>query len=276
MSIPAVPAGDPNLAEIATACLRDTGCVLVTGVLSPEFVKRTREGLYKAREAIRTEVGDERLRAAGEIGTYRLLFKYDPHFFEYLSLTPMLAIVDAMIGDTAILHLQNGFILPPMKSMDPGGPVFQTTFHRDFPRYLNGYLASVNAFFAIDDFTEENGATLLVPGSHQRAEQPSEAYMNRCAVPAIGPGGSMLLFDSTIWHAAGANRSQGDRLAINHQFTRSFFKQQIDYVRALGAPVVESQAPRVQQLLGWYTRVVTSLDEYYQPEERRLYRRHQG
>ena len=86
----------------------------------------------------------------------------------------------------------------------------------------------------------------------------------------------MIVFDSTLWHAAGSNTSGRDRLAINHQFTRSFIKQQIDYVRALGDEAVRRQPPRTQQLLGWYTRVVTSLDEYYQPEERRLYRRGQG
>lgn len=86
----------------------------------------------------------------------------------------------------------------------------------------------------------------------------------------------MILFDSTLWHAAGSNTSGRDRLAINHQFTRSFIKQQIDYVRALGEEVVTRQPPRTQQLLGWYTRVVTSLDEYYQPAERRLYRGGQG
>jgi ectoine hydroxylase-related dioxygenase (phytanoyl-CoA dioxygenase family) len=86
----------------------------------------------------------------------------------------------------------------------------------------------------------------------------------------------MIVFDSTLWHAAGTNISDHDRLAINHQFTRSFIKQQIDYVRALGDELVLSQAPRIQQLLGWYTRVVTSLDEYYRPAEQRLYRSGQG
>jgi hypothetical protein len=41
---------------------------------------------------------------------------------------------------------------------------------------------------------------------------------------------------------------------------------------ALGDAFVESQAPRTQQLLGWLTRLPTSLDEYYQPPEKRLYR----
>ena len=47
-------------------------------------------------------------------------------------------------------------------------------------------------------------------------------------------------------------------------------------MRALGDAVVERQPPRTQQLLGWYTRVVTSLDEFYRPEDQRLYRRGQG
>jgi ectoine hydroxylase-related dioxygenase (phytanoyl-CoA dioxygenase family) len=86
----------------------------------------------------------------------------------------------------------------------------------------------------------------------------------------------MVVFDSTLWHAAGANMSGKDRVAINHQFTRSYIKQQIDYVRALGDKLILAQKPRTQQLLGWYTRVVTSLDEYYRPEAERLYRRGQG
>jgi ectoine hydroxylase-related dioxygenase (phytanoyl-CoA dioxygenase family) len=276
LSVPGTSVNDPYWMTIALEALRDAGCVLITDVLSPEFLERTRQGLYKARASIISEIGEARLRAAGEIGTYRLLMKFDPHFFEYLSLPTVLAIVDATVGETAILHLQNGFILPPLSSRPDSGDVFQTTFHRDFPRYLNGYLASVNVFFAIDAFTEENGATLVVPGSHQHADTPDQAYMKRCAVPAVGPAGSLLLFDSTLWHAAGPNRSSGDRLAINHQFTRSYIKQQVDYVRALGEETILAIPSRTQQLLGWYTRVVTSLDEYYRPEQERLYRRGQG
>ena len=96
------------------------------------------------------------------------------------------------------------------------------------------------------------------------------------AVPVEAPPGSLLIFDSTLWHAAGRNTSGHDRLAINHQFTRSFIKQQVDYVRALGPALIEAQPARTQQLLGWYTRVVTSLDEYYRPSAERLYRKNQG
>jgi ectoine hydroxylase-related dioxygenase (phytanoyl-CoA dioxygenase family) len=209
------------------------------------------------------------------LGVLRLMLKYEPHFFKFLEIPEVLAIIDGTVSTTAIMHLQNGFILP---SLPPGQTptIFQNTFHQDFPRVLNGYMASVNIMFAIDEFSKETGATLGVPGTHQQMTPPSSEQLIQNAVAMECPAGSMVVFDSTLWHAAGANTSGRDRLAINHQFTRSYIKQQIDYVRALGEEVVLAQPPRTQQLLGWYTRVVTSLDEYYRPENERLYRKGQG
>ena len=258
------------LEQVSTA-----GYAVVESVLSESFIQATREAMYRAQDAIRLDVGQERLSRAGESGVLRLMMKYDPHFFRFLEIPELLAIIDGSISNTAIMHLQNGFILP---SHPPGETplIFQTTFHQDFPRVLNGYVASINIMFAIDDFSTHTGATFVVPGTHQMTTPPTGDYLKANAVAVQCPAGSMVVFDSTLWHAAGANTSGHDRLAINHQFTRSYIKQQIDYVRALGDELVLAQPPRTQQLLGWYTRVVTSLDEYYRPESERLYRKGQG
>ena len=173
------------------------------------------------------------------------------------------------------MHLQNGFILPSTSAQNTPN-IFQNSFHRDFNRYMNGYLASINTFFAIDTFDKRNGATLVVPGSHQKLESPDLQYMQNHSLEILCSKGSMIVFDSTLFHCAGRNISGQDRAAINHQWTHSFFKQQIDYVRALGAEFIQSLPERSQQLLGWYTRVPTSLDEFYQPSEKRLYRSGQG
>jgi len=257
------------------AQLQDAGYAIVTGVLSAEFVEQTRVAMYRTQEQIWREVGKERLDLAREVGVLRCMLKFDPLFFRYLEIPDVLAVVDAMVGRTAILHLQNGFILPSVPGLERGA-IFQNSFHRDFPRYLNGYVASVNVMFAIDAFTEDNGGTIVVPATHQLETPPPIEAMNRQGIAVECPSGSMLVFDSTLWHAAGRNCSGRDRLAINHQFTRSYIKQQIDYVRALGDGAVEAQPPRTQQLLGWHTRVVTSLGEYYRPEAERLYRKGQG
>jgi ectoine hydroxylase-related dioxygenase (phytanoyl-CoA dioxygenase family) len=266
---------DAGWFEDVLASLSYQGFAVVSKVLSDDLMRRTRAAMYRAQTVIVDEIGNDRLRRAGEIGVLRIPFLFDPVFFEYLELEPVLRVVDATVGDTAVMHLLNAFILP---SVDPDttGPTFQQSFHRDFPRYLNGYVASVNAFFAIDAFTVENGATVVVPGTHQRPEAPDTAYMSAHAHPVVAEAGSLLFFDSTLWHAAGNNRSGHDRLALNMQFTKAFIKPQIDYSRALGESSILGLPGRSQQLLGWYTRVVSSLDEYYRPEAERLYRRGQG
>jgi len=231
--------------------------------------------MYRTQKKIVEEVRHDRLERAGELGVLRLMLKFEPVFFSFLELPELLAIIDATVSSAAIMHLQNGFILPSFqKDKTPG--VFQNRFHQDFPRVFNGYLASINMIFAIDEFTPTNGATVVALGTHQRNQPFDPAFLDSVGVPIEAPVGSMLVFDSTLWHRAGVNTAGRDRLAINHQFTRSFLKQQVDYVRALGERVVLAQKPRTRQLLGWATRVVTSLDEYYQLPEKRLYQSGQG
>jgi ectoine hydroxylase-related dioxygenase (phytanoyl-CoA dioxygenase family) len=264
----------PGMHDVA-ASLRETGIAVVEAVLDADLLLRTRDAMFLAQEAIMLEVGHERLDAAGELGILRIMMRHHPLFFRFLELPAVLAVVDQAVSSTAILHLQNGFILPSYRS-DEQPRVFQNSYHQDFPRVLNGYVASVNVLFAIDEFRRDNGATWVVPGSHHRATCPSLEEIAERAVPLECPAGSMIVFDSTLWHAAGANVSGRERLAINHQFTRSWIRQQIDYVRALGDSTVQEQLPRTQQLLGWYTRVPTSLADYYRSPEDRLYRKGQG
>lgn len=255
--------------------LRHDGYAIVEDVVPAARLASTRDAMYAVQARIRDEIGQERLDRAGELGVLRIMARHDESLLGLIELEPVLAIVDRVVSPTAILHLQNGLILPSTTDLQ-AREHFQTSFHQDFRRHLNGYVASVNTFLAIDDFTSDNGATLLVPGSHQRAQPPDPEAMEATAAPALCPAGSMIVFDSTLWHAAGINVSGADRLAVNQQFTRSFIKPQIDYVRALGDAAVLRQRPRTQQLLGWYTRVVTSLDEYYRPADERLYRGGQG
>ncbi|MEJ7785872.1 MAG: phytanoyl-CoA dioxygenase family protein [Solirubrobacteraceae bacterium] len=268
-------ARDPNWVERTVSALDYSGVAVIDGVLNADLVAETQSRMYEVQRAIREDVGHERLQGAGELGVLRLMLAYDDFFFRFLELPEVLAIADATVGETATLHVQNGLVLP---SFDDGATpdVFQTRFHRDFPRILNGYLMSVNTFFALHDFSELTGGTLFVPGSHQREGRPSAEHISSEAITAECAPGSMIVFDSTVWHAAGDNKSGRDRMAINQQFTRSYVKQQIDYARALGEDVVSAQEPRTQQLLGWYTRVVTTLDEFYRPSGERLYRSGQG
>ena len=269
-----IEAREPHWLLLVEEQLQSVGYAVVTGFVPTSMLERLRPAMYAAQCQIEQEIGTARLERAGERGVLRLLPKFDSAFTDLLALPEMLQLVDHLLGPSAILHLQNGFILPP-NQVDTQS-VFQYQFHRDFPRYLAGYLASVNIFLAVDAFDTVNGATLVVPGTQQLAHMPDTRYLQREAKALCCPAGSVIVFDSTLWHASGENSSPHDRLAINHQFTRSWIKQQMDYCRALDAQQLAQLPERTRQLLGYYTRVVTSLDEYYQAEDRRFYRRGQG
>src|SRR5262245_15223832 len=102
---------NPNWLPLTVEAIRHTGGAILTGVLLPEFVAETRERMYRVQKIILNLVGKERLERAGEMGVLRLVCKYDPFFLRFLEIPELLAVVDKTLSETAILHLQNGFIL---------------------------------------------------------------------------------------------------------------------------------------------------------------------
>ena len=103
--------------------------------------------------------------------------------------------------------------------------------------------------WAIDDFTEENGATVIIPGSQQwddeRTGQPDEA------ISAVMPAGSVVFFLGTTWHGGGMNTSQTARLGVTHQYCEAYMRQQENYLLELSKERVRSMSPELQSLVGY-------------------------
>jgi ectoine hydroxylase-related dioxygenase (phytanoyl-CoA dioxygenase family) len=128
----------------------------------------------------------------------------------------------------------------------------------------------------VDEFTEDNGPTLLLPYSHiDFEEKPTDEYFRRSSVKALGEAGSVLLFNANVWHASSLNTSRNGRRALPITFTKSLIKQLLDYPRALGYDRMESFSEPMQQLLGYHARVPSNLDEWYQPFDKRFYKKNQ-
>lgn len=148
--------------------------------------------------------------------------------------------------------------------------------HRDVRSWSVDFLLMVQAVVMLDEFTVENGATLLLPGSQHSPDFPGEEAFDAGCLHAVAPEGSIMLFDSRMWHAAGVNLTDQPRRCLTLSFSRAFVKPQFDYCRALGEEFCSSRRTEMQQLLGWHSRVPSTLQEWYRPEAERFYRKGQG
>ena len=127
----------------------------------------------------------------------------------------------------------------------------------------------------VDDFTVENGGTYLLPESHLEERKPSNEEFSSKAVQATGKKGDILIFNANIWHASALNTTQENRRAIPITISKPFMKQLLDYPRALGYDNVNSFSKELQELLGYHSRVPASLEEWYQPQDKRFYKKNQ-
>jgi hypothetical protein len=144
--------------------------------------------------------------------------------------------------------------------------------HRDVRSFTGEFKLILNLLLMVDDFTLQNGATHLLTGSHLRPERPSTEAFQSGAHRLTGKAGTICLFDSNLWHAAGRNTTDAPRRAITLTFSKGLVKPQFDYIRFFGEDRVARMDPRLRQMLGWDARVPASLDEWYQPPETRFYK----
>lgn len=174
-------------------------------------------------------------------------------------------------------YFKSKFILNSMSGLNnlPNQPNFSSIVHRDLRFYTGEIPMMINALVMLDDFTESNGPTLLLPYSHLDEAKPTDDYFHNNALKAIGAAGSVLLFNANVWHASSLNISRYSRRAIPITFTKSLIKQLLDYPRALGYHSMETFSERMQQLLGYHARVPANLDEWYQPFDKRFYKKNQ-
>lgn len=150
----------------------------------------------------------------------------------------------------------------------PGGQSYTLKPHRDVRAFSPHYRLSLNMLVMLDDFTMENGATLMLEGSHKVEAMPTLEHFNAGAKHALGRAGDILLFDSLLVHAAAPNRSHAKRRALTLCFGRPFMKPHMDRPRFLAPARAEDHSPKARQLLGYDARIPQDLNEYYQPPER--------
>jgi ectoine hydroxylase-related dioxygenase (phytanoyl-CoA dioxygenase family) len=119
-----------------------------------------------------------------------------------------------------------------------------------------------NSMWALTDFTEENGATRLVPGSHLSDRSPKYG-MHYDSIPAEMTRGSVLLWHGSLWHGGGENRTPERRIGIAMNYCAGFIRQQENQQLGIHPRVVKGFAPRLQELVGYsiYKGLIGHIDK---------------
>lgn len=109
-----------------------------------------------------------------------------------------------------------------------------------------------NSMWALTDFTEENGATRIVPGSHG---WPNPDYTRNDAqtdtIAAEMPRGSVLVWHGSTWHGGGANTSDEVRVGVAMNYCAGFIRQQENQQLGIPHDVAASFSPQLRQLCGF-------------------------
>jgi ectoine hydroxylase-related dioxygenase (phytanoyl-CoA dioxygenase family) len=105
--------------------------------------------------------------------------------------------------------------------------------------------------WALDDFTKENGATVIIPGSHKWGDKrPTEEDLTQ-QVSCEMPRGSVVFFLGTLWHGGGANNSTKPRLAATAQYCDGFCRSQENFSLSVPPQRVAQCSEDIKRLLGY-------------------------
>jgi len=211
------------------------------------------EAIITADEA--AEIRDELRRIVADIPTGRNDFEgyatkriyaifAKTRMLDRLATHPLLlSVVDTLLGPSAQLSAPTGIDIAPGEKAQ--------ILHTDdsiYPVPRPHADIVVNSMWAFEDFTADNGATRVVPGSHQWTDRlPTEDETRTVTMPA----GSVLFIRGTLWHGGGANRTDSPRLGVLLEYAAGWVRQQENHILAVPPEIVRSLDPRLQELLGY-------------------------
>ena len=158
----------------------------------------------------------------------------------------VMALLDKFLMDNFLLSQLQAISVTP-------GEIHQPLHHDDgfypFPRPRRHFSAAT--IWALDDFTEDNGATLVCPESHLWGDVSPADIDQASMVPAVMPAGSAIFFLGTLWHCAGANNSNQPRMAATAQYCEPWARQQENYSLAISRERAKLCSTEIQQMLGY-------------------------
>lgn len=156
----------------------------------------------------------------------------------------VLAVLDRLLMPNYLLSMLQAINIQP-------GETAQLTHHDDgfypIPRPRKPLAAAT--IWAIDDFTADNGATVVIPGSHRWGRRPPSPD-DQCR-PVVMPAGSCVFFVGTLWHGGGANTTDRDRLAVTAQYCEPWLRPMEAFGLSISHDIARAVSEDIRRMLGY-------------------------
>jgi ectoine hydroxylase-related dioxygenase (phytanoyl-CoA dioxygenase family) len=242
---------DAHLAAIA----RD-GFTIVENAIEPDLVEGLAEALARLERDLGITPNGNAFEGAHTVRIYNLLAHGAP--FERIPTHPsVLPIVEGVLDCGCLISSLSSIAIDPGERAQP--------IHADdqlIPLDKPHRPIVCNSMWALTDFTEANGATRVIPGSHLG---PDPEYGTEYpSIPAEMPKGSVLIWNGSLWHGGGANRTGERRTGIAMNYCAGFIRQQENQQLGLSPDLVRTFEPRLRELIGYgvYRNLIGHIDKH--------------
>jgi ectoine hydroxylase-related dioxygenase (phytanoyl-CoA dioxygenase family) len=217
--------------------LADTGFTVLENYMGPELLANMRGRVDQLLAEEGSAAGSEFKTEENARRLANLVDKGEV-FREAIARPEMLALVESVLGAGFKLSSLN------MRSANPNSASVQP-FHVDMGRLPDAEGYSVcNCVWMLDDFTLENGALRVIPGSHNWGKKPQDELADPYAphpeeLLVTGRAGTVVVMNAHAWHGGTANRTDRERRALHSFFCRHDLPQQ-QYQKKLLRPETQS------------------------------------
>lgn len=260
---------DTEIQKCVDDMLDGPGYVILPQVFTPEEIAEARNLVMEYSSGADSKVthfhGHHEDRIHLQRRVWNLLNKGEI-FVQMVQREPVVSIMRAFLGDEFILgSIAANRILPggPGQELHIDYPYWDLYKRSSFPSRINpSFPLNAQATILLDDFTEENGATAVVPGTQRLGRYPENpAELPPETERMTGRAGDVAVFFGMAWHCAMPNNSDADRSAILIQYLPKFVKPMEDQIRGTRQDVIDNASPLLRQLLGFDYPYPQILDE---------------
>jgi len=172
-------------------------------------------------------------------------------WFEIFENPQVLAILDIILKEGSYNN-DEPYYLNNISARSPVKGSAGQQLHLDSRLPGVNYCITANVIWMLDDFTLENGATRVVPGSHEWKEYASDGLIHKDEVRITGSKGSALIFDANLWHGGAKNHTDLTRWALALGYSRWFIKPSFDFMQNTPEAIYNQLTDKQKELLGFY------------------------